>query len=454
MAGKDRQKAPKAPSANEGRRYRLYPEADVDVRMTGWGHTRRALYNLALEQRQMVWRTWRQGLNFAGQDRFLTQARAEIDWVRDFPSVAAQQTLRQLDQAYANWWNPNHPAGPPRFQARSATLSFRLPGQVIAVERLNRHWGRVRLPKVGWVRFRWTRPLDGTVRNATVTKKAGQWHVAFGVATDRKAPPANTGTPVGVDFGVACSAYVYGENAPRLMAPSLTDGEQRRLLGLERRMARQLTYARRHNAGRYSKRLRRSIDQIAALRTRQARRRQDFTHRLTTDLAQNHSLVAIEDLKVNNMTRSVRGTVDAPGSRVAAKAGLNRAVLDNCPGERRRQLEYKCAWYGSQLSAVPAPRTSQTCTRCGAVDPASRPGCGREFACTSCGHTDHADHNAAGTILQRAIEALQARQDNQGQAGGQPVTSTGRRRKASSRRGNPAGGSVNPQQPEPAHPAA
>jgi len=197
---------------------------------------------------------------------------------------------------------------------------------------------------------------------------------------------------------VACSAYVSDESSPRLLPPTLTAGEQRRLLGLERRKARQVRWAKRHNGGRSSRRLRRTIAEIARLRARQARRRLDFTHKLTTDLAKSHGWVAIEDLQVKRMTASARGTVLAPGRNVRAKAGLNRAILDNAPGERRRQLVYKAPRFGSQLRLVPPAFTSQTCSACGRHDLESRPGCGRVFACTACGHLAHADLNAALVI--------------------------------------------------------
>jgi putative transposase len=272
------------------------------------------------------------------------------------------------------------------------------PGQAVAVRKLNRKWAEVRLPKVGWVRFRWSRPLGGAVRNATMCRDGLGWHVSFGIATDTR-PAASNGLPgCGVDFGVACSAYVSAETSPRLLPPTLTAGEQRRLLGLERRKARQLRWAKRYNRGRYSRRLRRTIAQIAMLRARQARRRLDFTHKLTTDLAKNHGWVGIEDLRVKGMTSSAKSTAMAPGRGVAAKAGLNRGILDNAPYERRRQLAYKAPQFGSELRVVPAPGTSQTCSACGHRDSQSRPGCGRVFACTARGHQAHADHNAARNI--------------------------------------------------------
>ncbi|MDT9699848.1 transposase [Streptomyces sp. P17] len=109
--------------------------------------------------------------------------------------------------------------------------------------------------------------------------------------------------------------------------------------------------------------------------------------------------------------------------KVKAKAALNRSIPDNCPGERRRQLEYKCKLFGSELRLVPAFHTSNTCgnSNCGKVDPASRPGRGRLFICAHRGFEDDADHNAAVEIHARARRT-----------GGSVTNSTRRRFPASS----------------------
>ena len=395
-----------AGKADSGRRYRLYPDDSQALRLTVWGHTCRAVWNVALEQRQFAWQQRRLTLRAFDQGAHLTQARADLDWLADLPAQCAHQVLRHLDQAYDNWWNPEHPAGAPKHRKRRADLSVNFPGQAVDVRKLNRHWAEVRLPKLGWVRFRMSRPLGGALRNAAVkVNGAGEWFLVAGVAAGRKLVVPNGKPGCGVDFGVACSAYVSDEDVPRLMTPTLTPGERKRLLGLERRKARQMTYAKKHNGGKYSRRLRKTIAAIAGLTSRPARRRQDFTHKLTTDLAKNHGWVGIEDLRVMNMTASAKGTVEAPGKNVRAKAGLNRGILDNAPYERRRQLEYKAPLFGSELRVIPAPYTSQACSACGVIDKESRPGCGRVFACISCGYQDHADRNAARNIENRARRA-------------------------------------------------
>ncbi|WP_329465172.1 RNA-guided endonuclease InsQ/TnpB family protein [Streptomyces sp. NBC_01431] len=390
-------------SADAGRKYRLYPTPAQAERLQRWGHTCRAVWNLALEQRIYVYRQRGRCLRADEQCRYLTQARRDLDWIGELPSQALQQILRHLDRAYDNFWNMNHSARFPRFKKRSARLSIPLPGQAVRVARVNQKWALVRIPKLGEVKVRLSRVLGGEVRNATVrTDASGRWYISFAVCTRNQAAPANELPPVGVDFGVKQSAFLSDEALPRLMPPSLTVGERRRLEGLERRKARQMRHARRHRGGVYGTRLRRTLREIARIKAGQARRRLDFTHKLTTDLAKNHGLVAVEDLRVKAMTKKAEGGGDAPRCHASRKAGLNRGILDNLPGERRRQLAYKCPMYGSVLVAVEAAGTSQTCRVCHHRDPASRSD--RDtFRCTNCGHVDDADHNAAAVTLHRAL---------------------------------------------------
>ncbi|ONK12894.1 putative transposase [Streptomyces sp. MP131-18] len=385
-----------------GRKYRAYPTEAQDQVLTGWGHTGRAVWNVALEQRVYLYQQRGYTLRSVEQCKHLTAARADLEWMGNFPAQAGQQILRNLDRAYDNFWNPEHPAAFPARKKRGHRLSIPFPGQAVEVRKLNRKWAQVRIPKLGWLRFRLSRAVGGTIRNATISRGGTGWHISFGVHIGARLAPPNGKPGCGVDFGVAASAYVSTETAPRFMPPSLTANEKARIKHLERKKARQVTYARKHQGGKYSRRLRKTIGQIGKLRTRQANRRQDFTHKLTTGLAKNHGMVGIEDLRVKNMTGSARGTAEAPGANVRAKAGLNRSILDNTPGERRRQLEYKARLYGSELRAVPPFHTSQTCAACGNADPESRKGCGRLFACIHCGHEDDADHNASVEIEARA----------------------------------------------------
>lgn len=123
---------------------------------------------------------------------------------------------------------------------------------------------------------------------------------------------------------------------------------------------------------------------------------------LSRRLVRGHGLVAIEDLKIRNMTASARGTVEEPGRNVAQKAGLNRSILNVGWHALERMLAYKLEETGGLLVKVPAPWTSRTCAACGHVATESRKS-QAEFRCVACNAADNADVNAARVILQRAL---------------------------------------------------
>jgi IS605 OrfB family transposase len=362
------------------------------------------LWNAAHEQRRFAWRACGVSISFSEQCRDLTEARAAIDWLADVPAQAAQQALRDLDRAFVSFFVGQ--ARYPRFRSRQRPQGIRFP-QHVQVRRVNRRWGKVHLTKLGWVRFRWTRPPGGRICHATLSRDGLGWHVSLCVELDMAPPVApNGGPPVGVDVGIAALAATSdGELvAHEFWRPA----ERRGRRTLERRGARQR---------RGSRRRQRTVGQLRRLRARVARRRHDALHKLSHRLATGHSLIAVEKLDVRAMTRSARGTHEKPGRNVRAKAGLNREILERGWGELRRQLDYKTAWYGSMLVEVDPRHTSQTCSVCSVVDASSRESQAR-FRCRACGRSDNADVNAARVILARALERT---------AGGPSVTARGGR---------------------------
>lgn len=141
---------------------------------------------------------------------------------------------------------------------------------------------------------------------------------------------------------------------------------------------------------------------MARLQAGHARRRKDALHKATTIIAKNHGVIVVEDLKVSEMTRSGRGTIEIPGTLVQKQANLNRSLLDVSPRMIRTMLEYKAQWYGSRIVALDPAQTSQCCSACGTVDAASRIS-RSNFVCTGCGSIFDADVNAAKNILRLGI---------------------------------------------------
>jgi transposase len=252
-----------------------------------------------------------------------------------------------------------------------------------AVLRVSGHVGQVWVPKAGWVRFRQSRPVPPGVKSYRVTlDRAGRWHVTFAAIPDPVPAPGN-GQVVGVDQGVAVSAAL--STGDLLYAPGLTARERRRLRRLERKLA---------HSRRGSTRRARVKHATAVLRARETDRRNDWAENTSTDIARRFDLIRVEDLRIGNMTRSARGTAEAPGRNVRAKAGLNRQILRSGLGLLVRRLQDKAP---GRVETINPAFTSQRRSACGYVDPDSRESQAR-FACTACGFVGNADVNAARNI--------------------------------------------------------
>jgi IS605 OrfB family transposase len=147
---------------------------------------------------------------------------------------------------------------------------------------------------------------------------------------------------------------------------------------------------------------------IAKLHHRIACIRKDFLHKASTIISKNHAVIIIEDLKVSNMSRSAKGTIEEPGRNVKAKSGLNKSILDQGWAEFRRQLEYKQLWRGGEVVTIHPSYTSQACSACGHVSSENRKTQSR-FECVACGFAENADLNAALNIevAGQAISAFQ-----------------------------------------------
>jgi putative transposase len=369
--------------------YRLYPTPEQAERLGQWVGIVRFVYNLALDQRRWFARRGRP-INAVTQGRELTALRAESPWIADAPRTALDRAIRDLDLAYRNFWSGR--AGAPKPRKRGLNDSLRLKGEDFKLRKTGRRTGRISLPKIGELRIRLDRPLPGLQRSVTILRRAGQWHAVIWFASDAEAPAAS-GPSVGIDRGIAVFA-------------ALSSGELIAGPNVGRRAAKTLAKAQRSLARKRkgSQNYRKARLRVARLHMRVSDARKDFLHKVSTDIAKSHGVVVLEDLKIGNMTASAKGTLEAPGRNVRAKAGLNRAILDQGWGTFRTMLAYKLEERGGHLLTVDPRNTSRTCSSCGVVDADSRDGV--RFACRSCGHEAHADTNAAINILRRGTPSM------------------------------------------------
>jgi putative transposase len=371
-------------------RFRLLPTPAQQVAVLEHCRHARFVWNLAVEQQQM-WQPGRRAPGYNKQSAQLTEIRTEYDWLAAGSQTVQQQALRDFAQAMRNFFAGTHRR--PSWRKAGVHEGFRQVGlKPRHVEKLTRRYGRVWVPKVGWIRFRWTRAVPREVKSYRVTRdRAGRWHVAFAHVPDAIPGPAD-GSVIGVDRGVAVSAAL--STGALLHTPSLTPGEQIRLRRLQQHLAR---------AKRGSNRRQRTKVAIARIKAHESDRRRDWVEKTTTDLARRFDTIRVEELDVRAMTRSARGTVEHPGVGVAQKRGLNRAISRQGWGQLVARLNHKAA---GRLQRVPAAYTSQRCSACGHVAPENRKN-QAVFACVACkAGPCNADVNAARNIAAgRAVPA-------------------------------------------------
>lgn len=371
---------------HRGFAFRLYPAPAQAHTLGQWVGAARLVYNLALEQRRDFWRQYRavegRSISLASQSKDLTALRAEFDWIAAVPQTGLEAALNDLDKAYAAFFRGGgYPT--PRRLGQNDSIRFR--GREILVEQLNAKWSRIRVPKLGWVKFRRSCEIVGRLLTATVRRVNDQWFLT--VSSDVGAAPDFNRLPaVGIDRGVATTLSLSTGEHIRL--PDLSATEKRK-----RRAQRILSRRKKGSARRNLQRRR-----LGLISAQLRRARCHHLHVASKSIAARFGVVALEALRIRSMTASAKGAAEAPGVNVRQKAGLNRSILSQGWGIFAQQLEYKLEAAGGRLVYVPAAYTSQTCAECGVVDARSRKS-QAVFDCVACDHSDHADTNAARNIM-------------------------------------------------------
>jgi putative transposase len=372
-------------------RFELMPTGEQARRMRQFAGACRFVYNKALALQQENHKAGGKFVGYVGMAKWLTGWRHdnETPWLSDGPVHTQQQALKNLEKAYKAFFEGRMSF--PRFKRKGEHDGFLFPDRKQI--KLDRENGRISLPKLGYVRYRNSRDVPGEVRSATVSLRAGKWYVSILTAREVEQPVPH-GPAIGIDVGVTRFATMSDGTYIAPLA-SFRKHEQR-LAKYQRRMARKV---------KGSANWKKAKAHVQRIHARIADARADFLHKASDRISKNHAMIAVEDLKVRNMTKSASATAEKPGRRVRQKSGLNKAILDQGWGEFRRQLEYKAAWRGGWFVAVDPRNTSRTCPCCGHISADNRR-TQALFACIKCGHEANADHVGALNVLAAGRAAI------------------------------------------------
>ena len=373
-------------------KFQLMPNGAQQRDMRRFAGSCRFVYNKTLALQQSHHEAGGKFIGYVALAKHLTDWRhsSETPWLKEAPCHPLQHALKDLDRAYQNFFAKR--ADFPRFKRKGRGESLRYPDpKQFEIDQAN---SRIKLPKLGWMRYRKSRDIAGVARNITLSESGGKWYASIQTKQELPQPVPAATTAIGIDVGIARFATL---SDGRCIAPlNSFKQHQLRLARYQRRMARKI---------KFSKNWKKAKVNVQKIHTAIANARKDFLHKTSTTISQNHALVCIEGLQVRNMSRSAKGSREQPGKRVRQKAGLNRCILDQGWAEFRRQLAYKMDWSGGLLLAVPAHHTSQTCPSCGHVAAENRR-TQQQFQCVACRHTAHADVVGAINVLERGQRLL------------------------------------------------
>jgi putative transposase len=361
-------------------KFEIKPNGEQHRKMLRFAGSSRFVFNKALALQKSLHDDGQKKLSYAGMCKELTFWKDEISWLSETHSQVLQQSLKNLETAYQNFFDKR--AAFPQFKKKGMSDSFRFP-QGFKLDQAN---SRIYLPKLGWIKYLNSRNVLGTPKNITISLKSGQWYASIQTEHEIENPIHLATSIVGIDVGITRFATL--SDGSHIDPLNSFKKHQNNLAKYQRRMSRKV---------KFSQNWKKAKAKVTKIHTRIANARADFLHKTTTTISKNHAVICIEDLRIDNMSKSASGNVEKPGRSVKAKSGLNRSILDQGWGEFRRQLEYKQAWAGGEVIAVNPRNTSRTCPCCSHVSKENRK-TQSKFLCVSCGYENHADYVGALNI--------------------------------------------------------
>ena len=338
-------------------------------------------------------------------------------------AVSLQQKIRDLASAWSRFFDPKvharykenkkKPKKPKSFKLLDGTelqlrplmpqwkrkIDRRDSMRLVQFDKYCRVEGnRVKLPNgVGFVKFRKSQDIIGTIKNITISKKSGHWYVSFGCERELDQNPIHPSTSaIGIDLGI--TKLITTSEGQHIKPKNSFKANQIKLAALQRQLSRKVLFS--QNWKKQNRKIQKLHHHIANIR-------HDYLHKITTAISKNHAMIACEDLKVANMSKSASGTLENRGRNVKAKSGLNKSILDQGWGMMIDMLEYKQHWQGGVLIKVNPRYTSQTCFECKHIAKENRQ-TQAKFECVKCRYVANADVNAARNILAAGHAVLSA----------------------------------------------
>jgi putative transposase len=311
-------------------------------------------------------------------------------FLKDAPVHALQCVLFELYDSYQRFFKGEQ-VHPPQFKKKSkAKISFTESDPAsFDIDEANK---RVRLPKLGWVKCRFSRHVEGKPNSVTINWNGVRWILSVQCKVEIADPKHPSDTIVAGDFGVV-RRVTFSDGA--VVPPMDVSWEENRKAFYQRTLK---------NKTEFSSNWKKVQQKIRKLESRIANIRKDETQKFTSTYSKSHAVIVLGDLNIKSMSASAAGTTEKHGKNVKQKSGLNRAILRQGWGELGRQLEYKQLWQGGLVEYQSEEYSSQDCPKCPHRSPRNRK-TQETFECVSCGFKANADDVAAHNQLAKFLSS-------------------------------------------------
>ena len=370
-------------------KYRIFPNEEQQNLLANIFGQVRFVYNLGLETKISAYAGNRKTLNcFALINQIIELKKTECIWLKESPSQALQMSLRNLDNAYTNFFRGK---GFPKYRNKHGKQSFQLP-QGVALSEDNR---KVFIPKLKWTEIDLHRPFKGQMKTVTISKTTtNKYFISILVDTQQELPPKKPileATTVGIDLGI--KDFCITSDGKKFENKEFLKTSRRQLRVAQRSLSRKIKGSNHHKQQKM----------VAALLHEKVRdQRQNYLHQISRYLVNNYDTICMEDLNVKGMSATCKPKQDENGKYIpngqAAKSGLNKAILDMGWRELRTMIEYKSEWDGKNISIIGRfDPSSKLCSKCGYLNKDLKLS-DREWICPKCNSVHDRDANAAQNI--------------------------------------------------------